>query len=363
MIRPQQEEVMKKEISGFAPLSRRRVLTMLLAGAAAPALMSGRAQAAGGTVVVSNWGGDWNDRTVKFVEKPLLEDRGFNVVRDLGMEPERKAKLLGEKRIRRASADVIHLNSSDSYELHQQGVLADLDLAQIPNYADLVPELKSPYFVPWLYSGVVIIYDKNKVPEPPKSYAELFDPKWAGRIGLTTQLYFNYMMMAGLVAKGDMTSVEEGKPLIEKLVSEVKPVLYAAHQQLQAGLANGEVDIAINYKARGLQWAAGGMDLGIVYPTEGAIAVTFGAALTQFAPNPEAGYVYLDAMIDPGAMAGLAEASFYAPANTRATLSDDLRALIDFSADERSRLRFLDYAYVAQNTGAWLEWWNKTFEA
>ncbi len=352
---------MHDEPTLLSALPRRRILQLLLAGAALPALMPRSALAAGETVVVSNWGGDWNERTMRFVEKPLLEDKGFRVIRDLAMEPERKAKLLGEKRIRRASADVIHINSSDAFELHQQGVVADLDLARIPNSVDLVPELKSDYFVPWLYSGVVIIYNKDKVSEPPKSYAELWDPKWAGRVGLTNQLYFNYMLMAGLVATGGMSNADEGKPLLEKLVAENKPRLYAAHQQLQAGLANGEVDIAVNYKARGLQWAHDGLPLAIQYPSEGAISVTFGACLTQFAEHPDAGYTYLDAMIDPTAMAGLAEASFYAPANTKAKLSDELRALIDFTPEERSKLHLLDYPYVAQNSAAWLEWWNKSF--
>jgi len=292
---------------------------------------------------------------------PLLEQNGFTVVRDLAMEPERKAKLLSEKRIRRASADVIHINSSDAFELKQHGVVADLDMTKIPNYADVVEELKAPYFVPWLYSGVVIIYNKDKITDPPKSYAELWDAEWAGRIGLTNQLYFNYMMMAGLVAQGGMTNVEEGKPLLESLIAESQPKLYAAHQQLQAGLANGEVDIAINYKARGLQWIQDGLPLAIQYPNEGAIGVTFGACLTEFGVNRDAGYAYLDAMLDPTAMAGLAEASLYAPANIKTPLSQELRDLIDFSPEQRESIRFLDYAYVAENTAAWLEWWNKSF--
>lgn len=50
-------------MTGFRP-SRRAVL----AGAAALTFCARTAQAAGGTITVSNWGGDWNDRTVKFVE-------------------------------------------------------------------------------------------------------------------------------------------------------------------------------------------------------------------------------------------------------------------------------------------------------
>lgn len=343
-------------MTGFRP-SRRAVL----AGAAALTFCARTAQAAGGTITVSNWGGDWNDRTVKFVEQPLLEDKGYRVVRDLGMEADRKTKLLTEKRIRRSSVDVVHLNSADAFEMHRQGVVAELDPARIPNLADVVPALKTPYFVPWLYSGMVIIYNRDKIKEPPRSYADLWKPEWAGRIGLTNQLYFNYMMMGGLVAKGDMTSVEDGKPMLLDLAAKARPKLYAAHQQLQAGLANGEIDIALNYKARGLQWAHGGMPLAIQYPEEGAISVVFGACLAQFAPNPEGGLAYLDAMLDPAAMAGLAEASFYAPANAKAALSPDLRAEIDFSEDERSRLRAPDYAYVAENTAAWLDWWNQSF--
>ena len=135
---------MPNEYKTQSVLSRRRMMQALLAGAAVPAFLPARAHAQDQAVVVSNWGGDWNERTMRHVERPLLEDRGFRITRDLAMEPERKAKLLGEKRIRRASADVIHLNSSDAFEMRQQEVVDDLDLSRIPNYADVVEELRTP---------------------------------------------------------------------------------------------------------------------------------------------------------------------------------------------------------------------------
>lgn len=339
--------------------SRRAVLGALGAGAAVlatPRLV--RAQE--GTLVVSNWGGDWNERTIRFVEAPLVESRGIKIVRDLGMEPERKAKLIAEKRLKRGTIDVIHINEGDSVELNAQDVLSDIDFAKVPNYADVVPALKSkPFFVPWLYSGVSIIYNKDKVPNPPKSYEELWDKKWAGRIGLTNQLYFNYIMMAGLIKGGNVTNTEQGKERLIQLKELTQPRIYAAHQQLGAGLVNGEVDIAVNYKARGLQWANDGAPLAIQYPSEGAIAVMFGAALPKRAPSPDLAYIYFNAMLDRKAMAGLAGASFYAPANAKAELTDELRAKVDFTAAQAAALKFPDYAHVAKNTAEWLEWWNK----
>jgi putative spermidine/putrescine transport system substrate-binding protein len=128
---------------------------------------------------------------------------------------------------------------------------------------------------------------------------------------------------------------------------------------MQAGLASGEVDVVLNYKARGLQWTKDGLPLAIAYPDEGAVAITFGACLPAKAPNKESAYFYLNSMIDRKAMADLSAASFYAPSNGAAELPAELRAKIDFSETERAKLKFPDYAYVAKNTAEWLEWWNK----
>lgn len=316
--------------------------------------------AANGTLVVSNWGGDWNERTKKFVEEPLVESRGIEIVHDLGMEPERKAKMLAERRLPRGTVDVLHLNEGDAYEMRNQDVLQDPDRSKIPNFSGVSDALKtSAYFVPWLYSGVVIIYNKDKVANPPKSYEELWDAKWAGKLGLTNQLYFNYMLMSGLIKGGSVTNVETGQERLLELKQLVQPKIYATHQHLQAALINGEVDVAVNYKARGLQWISDGAPLAVQYPAEGAIAVMFGACLPKRAPSPELAHVYFDAMLDPKAMAQLAEASFYAPANGSADLSPELRAKIDFSSEEQNALKFPDYDYVAKNTAMWLEWWNK----
>jgi len=339
--------------------SRRAMLAGTGAGLLAAA--AGRTvEAAEGTLVVANWGGDWNDRTERFVEVPFSQQTGVRVVHDLNMEPERKTKLLAERRLRRGTVDVVHLNDSDAFEMNAQDVLSGLDAARIPNLADTVPVLRKPYFLPWLYSGVVLIHNPAKIPDPPRSYADLWDAKWAGRLGLTNQLYFNYMMMAGLIHGGTMTNAETGKARLLELKSLVKPRIYATHQLLAAALANGEVDLAVNYKARGLQWAHDGIPVQVGYPAEGAIAITFGATLPRRATNLDAAYAYMNAMLEPGAMAGLSSASFYAAANTKAQLSADLRAIIDFSPGEQAKLQSPDYAYVALNTSGWLEWWGKS---
>ena len=302
----------------------RRGLLVGAASALALLPLARTALAQSGQIVVSNWGGDWNDRTNRLMEKPLVESRGIRIIHDLGLEPERKAKMLAERRLPRRTVDVAHLNDSDAFEMNSHEVIEALDFARIPNGKDIVPALKKAYFIPWLYSGVVIIYNKDKVKEPPKAYKDLWDPKFAGRIGLTNPLSFNYMMIGSLIAKGNLTSVETGRERLAELRTKSNPRIYATHQQMQAGLASGEVDIVLNYKARGLQWTKDGLPLAIAYPEEGAVAITFGAVMPRKAPNKDAAYAYLNAMLDPKAMADLAAASFYAPANGAAQLDADL---------------------------------------
>lgn len=329
------------------------------AGAIAALSASNRALAQAGQIVVSNWGGDWNDRTSRLMEKPLVEAKGIRIVHDLGLEPERKSKMLAERKLPRGTVDVAHLNDADAFEMNSHEALEQLDLSKIPNAKDIIAPLRKPYFIPWLYSGVVIIYNKDKVKEPPKAYKDLWDSKFAGRVGLTNQLYFNYMMISSLIGSGNLTSVESGRDQLAKLRANSNPKIYATHQQMQAGLAAGEVDVVLNYKARGLQWAKDGLPLAIAYPDEGAVAITFGATMPKRAPNKDGAYVYLNAMLDPKAMADLSAASFYAPANGTAQLEVDLRSKIDFTDAEKAKLKFADYAYVAKSTAEWLEWWNK----
>jgi putative spermidine/putrescine transport system substrate-binding protein len=252
------------------------------------------------------------------------------------------------------------MDDSDAYAMEAQEVLYELDPANIPNLADTVPVLRRGYFVPWLYSGLVLIHTAAVV-DPPRSYADLWDSRWAGRLGLTSQLYFNYMMMAALVLSGSTANTQAAKVRLTELKTTVRPRVYPTHEMLEAALANGDVDVAVSYKARGLQWAHDGMPVRMVYPDEGAIAITFGASMPRRASNVGAAYAYMDAMLDPTAMAGLASASFYAPANTRTPLSPELSRLIDFSPEERARLHVPDYAYVAANTAGWREWWDKSF--
>lgn len=342
-------------------LSRRDILK----GAGSAALLtmaSGQLFAQSDELIVTNWGGDWNDRTSKFIETPLVESKGIKIVRSLNLEPERKTKLLAERNLPRGSISVAHFSAGDAYELNEQGILETLDYSKIPNAKYLIPAFKTPYFMPWVYGAVTIAYNPKYIKTPPTSYADLWKPEYAGKVGVLDQSFYNWIYMASLVSGGKMNKVDSAFPKLLQMKATMNPKIYPTHQHLAAGFSNEEVWISANYSARINQWAKDKVPVASAYPKEGAVTIVFGACMPKKAPNKEAAYTYLNAMLDPKGIGQYCEASMYAPATTNALVPESVKSVIEFSPKQIATLNNPDYGYQAKNIGNWLEWWNKEFK-
>lgn len=329
--------------------------------AAAGVPLAGRAQGKG-ELVVGNWGGDWNSNVMKALETPLLEAKGITVRRDLSSAPARKTKLLAERQLPRGTIDVAHFTDADAYELQIQDALEEIDYSRIPNAQHLLPGMRGKYFVPWVYSGVVLIYNPQKISQPPTSFADLLDPRYADRVGLIDQIYFNYLYAYALLAGGSMKDVKPGLEKLLEMKRTVRPRIYASHQQIAAAMAADEVWISANYQARAAQWQAAGLPIRGSYPVEGGIAIQFGVVIPRRARNKDNAYRYLNEMLSPQACGELARLTYYAPAVANADLPAELKSSVEFTESQRKRLNYVDYDYAARNQSQWLEWWNKNIK-
>src|SRR5215831_16933823 len=106
----------------------------LAAGAIAmPAVLSRRADAGGGRVVVGTWGGDYAKLLTKNVEDPFLKAEGFEVAQDQAGDAQRRSKMLAEKRLPRGTTDIQGLSAANMYEMNEAGVAEQMDYSKIPN--------------------------------------------------------------------------------------------------------------------------------------------------------------------------------------------------------------------------------------
>ena len=342
-------------------MKRRQFIGAGLAAAGTGMLGSLEAFAQGKQVVVTNWGGDWNDRTVKFIEEPLLEKQGWKIVRDLNTAPQRRTKIVAEKNLPRGSIDVAHFSISDAVFVNNNGAVDNIDFKKIPNAADLVKEITLPFFLPWLYSTWEIVYNPSQIKTPPTSLAELWNPAYKGRVGVTNQHYQDYIQMASLLASGKLHDFEAAKKKLMELKQVNQPKVYESHQQIAAGFKAGEIWIACNYRARALQFQKDGIPVDVSFPKEGAALQTFGVCVPKKAQNKSNAYTYMNALLDPKQLAELCQANFYSPANNKVSLPGEIGKKITLTAEQRKKLFPPDFDWLTKNDAAQLEWWNKSF--
>jgi putative spermidine/putrescine transport system substrate-binding protein len=343
--------------------SRRDALKKVGLGAIAmPAILSGRAYAEGGRVVVGTWGGDYARLLSKNVEDPILKPKGYEVAQDQAGDAPRRSKLLAEKRLPRGTTDIQGLSAPNMYEMNEAGVCEQIDYSKLKNAKNIIPSMKYPYGVGHIYSGKVAVYNPKLIPAAPKSFKDAFDPKHGNKLGIIDIQYQYVMVAAALAAGGKVNDVEPGKAVL-MAAKKGGARVYPTNEAFAQALKTEEIGIGVMWKARVRQWQNADISVESVAPSEGVLMYVSGFVIPKNAPNKDGGYAYMDAMLEKSAQDNFAIDMGYNPTVTNAVVAPDLQKRIGFTPEEQSRLVDLDYGYLAKNDSAMKEWWDKVFKA
>jgi putative spermidine/putrescine transport system substrate-binding protein len=340
---------------------------MAAAGAVASAstLLPRTSRAAGGRVVVGTWGGDYQNLLQSNIAAPLLEPQGFNVIYDTGPDTQRRTKLVAEKRLPRGNVDVAALSAAQMFEMHNADTLLELDWSKIPNSGHILPNIKTTYSIPHIFSSRVILYNPSKIPVAPTSYNDLWDPKYTGHVGVIDIQYPTTLESAAMVAGGSMTDYEPGKAKLMALKKQGVTILPTNEAMAQA-LKTEEIWICIMWKARGVMWQNAGVPVKIAYPKEGAVLYVSELGIAKNAPNKDAAYAYLNAALEPKAQRGFIATMGYNPTVDNVvpgTEDAETAQRIEFAPEEKAHMILENYDYLAKNDALFKEWWDKEFKA
>jgi putative spermidine/putrescine transport system substrate-binding protein len=342
-------------------ITRRRLVQG--AGAAALAGLAARpARAQAGRMVLGTWGGDYSKLLTQNVETPILKPKGIEVVHDIAGDSQRRAKLVAEKRLPRGTTDLQALSAAGSYEMWAAGVLDEIDFGKIPNARHLLAPMKTKYSVGHIYSGQVILYNPAMVSPAPTAYADLWDARHQGKVGIIDIQYVGTIEAAALVGGGSMENFEPAKAkLMELRKRDVK--MYPTNEAMAQALKNGEVGLCIMWKARGVMWQNAGVPVQMVVPREGVILYVSDFVLPKNAQNKPAAYAYLDAMLEPSAQVAFGETMGYNATVDNAKMPDAIARRVGFTKEEQGKLITPSYDYIAKNDATYKEWWDKVFKA
>src|SRR5262245_1804925 len=346
--------------TAIRPTSRRRVLggAAALAATAAAGLPSRSAAQTKGKIVIGTWGGDYARLLNKNIDQPILIKDGWEVIQDQAGDPERRSKMLAERRLPRGTTDVQGLSALNMFQMHDAGVIDAIDYGKLKNAPNLLASMKYPYGVGHIYSGKVGVYNPKVLGDAPKSYKDILNPKHGNKLAIIDIQYQYTSVCAALAAGGKVNDLEPGK----KLLLECKKAgmrIYPTNEAFAQGLKAEEFGIGVMWKARVVQWQNAGIPVNAFAPTEGTLAYVSGLVIPKNAPNKDGAYAYIDAMLEKSAQENFAIDMGYNPTVTNAVVAPDLNKRIGFTPDEIKKLVDLDYGYMTKNDVALKEWWDK----
>ena len=192
----------------------------------------------------------------------------------------------------------------------------------------------------------LIFYNKDEVADPPKSYADLADPKYKGQVCArsSSNIYMISLLASIIANEGEEAAQAWAQGLKDNLAREPEG---GDTDQLRA-IVSGQCDIVIAnsyYFARALASDVDGLTgstdkIGIVFPnqeTTGTHVNISGAGVTAHAPNRENAIAFLEYLAGDSAQAYFADGNNEFPAVEGLPLSDALAQMVPeggFKADE-----------------------------
>lgn len=247
-------------------------LTKLLSGTAIgmAMIMSTTAANAAGELTVVSWGGAYTKSQVEAYHKPFIEKTGINIKSEdyNGGIAEIKAQVEAGN----VTWDIVDVELSDAIRACDEGLLETIDHSTLPAGADGTPATED--FLPGtLYDCAVaniiwttiFAYDKEKMPNGPKTMADFFDTKaFPGKRGLRKGAKVN--LEFALIADGvpaaevyDVLATPEGVDRAFAKLDTIKDdvIWWEAGAQPPQMLADGEVAMTTAYNGRIFNAVAG----------------------------------------------------------------------------------------------------------
>ncbi|HXP77179.1 MAG TPA: ABC transporter substrate-binding protein [Stellaceae bacterium] len=158
------------------------------------------------------------------------------------------------------------------------------------------PEFRDPQDR-WLGTNVhllVILANTKQVAaaDMPKSWGDLLDPKWKGKIAFTDpansgSAYTNTTMLVGLWGSGD-----KGWAEVTKLYANMKVLNKSS--LVFSGVGEGEYALGISLEYAGYIWASNGAPVKVIYPSDGTVTQMEGVAVIKGGPNLEPAKKFVD---------------------------------------------------------------------
>jgi spermidine/putrescine transport system substrate-binding protein len=212
--------------------------------------------------------------------------------------------------------DIVVLTDWMAARMVRLGYLEPLDKKNIPNAENLQPALADPqwdpgrkYSLPWQSGMTALGYNRAKTGREIKSYKDVFDPEFKGRVSLLSdgRDASNLVLMRDGIKPEDAT-IDDVLAAIEEIdkANRAGQIRRFTGNDYTQDLTKGNLWISQAYSGDLIQLQADNPDLEFVIPEEGGTLWTDNMLMPAEATNPYAAEVYMNYVYDPEVAARIA---------------------------------------------------------
>lgn len=341
-------------------LSRRQFLG---AGAAAGlgALLPRGVRAQGKTLVVATFPGTWNEAHRNLLAPYFKKRTGASVTQSIQLATEQLAKLEAAKS-GRPPFDVAILDEPQVYDAVKQGLIAEYPAARSPNFKDLFPVYQDRWGPKISLQVIGIGYNPNKIKTPPRSYDDLLNPAYKGRVGLTalnSQLGMAFLAELNRIKGGNEGNFDPGFAALKAMLPNVGAVAanlgaYATlWQQEQVDIAPYNFNFVQTLKAKGVP-------VEFVVPDTGLVGWSTSLHVTTNAVEPDLAVQYIDSHLAADMQSEMEKPPYdIIPTNSKVPLAGAITSTVAKTPADLSKIRGFDWTKVNPQRTALIERFNR----
>jgi putative spermidine/putrescine transport system substrate-binding protein len=340
-------------------IDRRQALAGL-AGLMGAGMTGFSARAQGKTLIIPTLGGVWEQFWRKTIGPAFTKATGAATTFEVGNGRVFGANLRAAG-VKNPPYSIVMTNEVFASALRKEGFFEKLDLAKIPNYADLYPLAKTAegYGAIAAVSPIGIGYRTDMVKTPPKAWKDIWsNPEFKGKVGL-----YNFansagkmeLLLASKIFGKDQYDVDAGFAALAKLGKVIQ-----VDFNLSTALSAGEIVVAPFDFAEIARLKGQGLPVDYVIPEEGMIMFDQTLNILANAPEKELAYQYANFILSPEIQDLMMKEFFISPTNQKVVVPAELKKAVPISGADMAKILTWDWDFVNKNQGELAERWAKT---
>ena len=239
-----------------------------------------------------------------------------------------------------------------------------LDPKNMPNLKNVVKEYRRPQNMGTPYAGglVGLLYNKEKVKEPPTSWRDLWEnPLFKKRVVLFDYLWaYNSLIIASRLNGGSEKNMDPGFEVWSKHADQILALVTSTRQMLDL-MVKGDAWITCWFKGNQAVWEKEGAPIGYADPKEGSIG--FPLYLEVLAgTDPEKKKIseeLLNMTLDPELIKLYCESTYSTPLVEGVNLKPEMANDPAYRQETIARAMQLDWITIAKENEKWKKRWDR----